>query len=167
MDYWLNPANESFHQKRGPFSDAQKQLLVSQPEKILAQIRIPEKDRMHTTAILEVHGRAIGHLVLNDIRDEAKRRIHFHLWRKTGINHGLNHAAKMWDEVICLAKDYFSLKYGLAEIIGDVSTKNKIANYVLAKLGYAPTETVMESYLGYEAAYNRFVFKAPTKHPAR
>ena len=159
MDYWFNPANQAFHQKRGPFSDEQKALLVSQPEKLRAQIAIPEQDRNHTTAILEIGGKPVGHVLLNDIRDDHARRVHFHLWRNAATVRGFNHASKIWADAIAASATYFFSRYDMKEIVGDVSVENKIANRLLDRMGYKPVSMIRASYLGYEADYNRYIIK--------
>lgn len=122
------------------------------------QIATPVSERNYTTIILEKDFRSVAQVHLNDIRDDNKRRIHFHPWFKALPNQSFGQAISFWREALPVSMNYFFSTYGFKEIIGDVSVNNKIANFCLKRLGHLPVDVVEATYIGDTGLYNRYKF---------
>ena len=158
MDYWFNPKNQEYHSRRGSFGEAQRAALANDAELLLAQTKTPLMSRRSTTAIVEYRGRAIGHVLLNDIHSNEKRRMHFHAWPNTARIQNLGSVLTFLPKIVLVALDYFFQSYDIEYIIGDISAGNEPANYVLARMGFLPEETVEATYLGEMGRYSRYKF---------
>ena len=79
MDYWFNPDNLDFHKSRSvSFNEQSMKELESYDEYLRGQIAMAPQNRSSTTVIVTMDGRKIGHVLLNNIHDPEKQRMHFH-----------------------------------------------------------------------------------------
>lgn len=158
MDYWFNPLNLDYHNSRGGIDEAGWDLLRAQPERLRANTALPIAERKNTTAIILVDGRAIGHTLVNAIREPEKQRLHFHLWRHQMTLGGLGTTVSLFRYLVPAIVAHFTQVYDMPYVTGDVAVTNRPANFILQRLGYMPAETVLASYLGDTQEYNRYRF---------
>ena len=156
LNYWFNPDNLKYHQRRGTFGEEQLKLFQNQGDVLLEQAKTPQRNRKGTTAIIELNACPIGHIHLNDIRDDEKRRVHFHPWPNSRPNEIFGQAIGLGIQYLSLSIDYFVQTFGVPELIGDVAIENKFANFCMKKAGYSSMGEYKASYLGYEGNYHRY-----------
>lgn len=158
LEYWLSPENERYHRRRG--TDPSKWIDPDRERRALTTVvetAIPE--RSHSAAVVVYKGQPVGHLLLNDVKAPACRRMHFHMWRRKIERSSLTDTITLTKKIVSLSLEYFFTTHGIDEIVGDVAVSNGAANFVLRAMRIFPSETVDESYLGETQAYNRYVFK--------
>ncbi len=159
MDYWLNPINDEYHRNLGINNTNYKKFVRSHPPKYLKQIATKPIDRIHATAIVNVDGRKLGHILLNNIQNNECVRMHFHIWRNHSKIDSLGGTISLLSKVFPLSLSYFFNTYDINSIIGEVAVHNKPANFVLNRLGYTLEKTVMANYWDEDQLYNRYVFR--------
>lgn len=154
LDYWFNPANRDYHMKRG--SDPATFLSAEREAAAYARTaETPLAERSSTTSVVLLDGKPIGHVLLNHFNDPEKCRMHFHVWRH---RMPAGDALPLISRIARESVRHFFETLPVQQITGDIAVANKPANFVLKRLGFTPSETLMCSYLGDSQLYNRYKF---------
>lgn len=157
LEYWLGSENEPYHRRRG--TDPNTWIdPVRERRAFTNMVATPIQERNHSAAVVLYRGQAVGHVLLNDLKNPAKRRMHFHMWRRKIKRTSLTATLVLTKKIVRNSLEYFFVTHGVDEIIGDVALSNAPANFVLRAMRIFPAAVVDEAYLGERQAYNRYVF---------
>jgi hypothetical protein len=157
LDYWLAPENRAYHLLRG--TDPAVWIDPERERRALgAVVETPPPERRHSAAVVTRHGQAVGHVLLNDVQDDVRRRLHFHMWRRKIERTSLTDTLRLTKIMARCALRHFFEAHAIDTIIGDIAVSNRPANFALRSMGIKPFATVEEEYLGIRQPYHRYVF---------